>query len=77
MVSKENTEEHPHINSINVKTRDLIVVSSLSYYEALSIYLIRLHLDRIAKAIVFRCSDTDRLSLLLFANSNSRSIDTV
>jgi hypothetical protein len=33
-----------------------------------------LHLDRIAKAIVFRCSYTERLSLLLFANSNSRSI---
>ena len=33
-----------------------------------------LHLARIAKAIVFRCSYTERLSLLLFANSNSRSI---
>ena len=36
--------------------------------------LIILHLDRIAKAIVFRCSYTERLSLLSFANSNSRSI---
>jgi len=33
-----------------------------------------LHLDRIAKAIVFRCSLIERLNLLSFANSISRSI---
>jgi len=32
-----------------------------------------LHLDRIAKAILFRCSHAERLNLLSFTNSNSES----
>ena len=42
--------------------------------KAICSSLVILHIGRIAKAIVFRCSDTERLSLLSFANANSRSI---
>ena len=43
--------------------------------DIFAVIIIILHLDKIAKSIVFRCSYTERLRLFLFSNSNSRSIN--